>query len=364
MNTVDHVEYDYLCVKKNEELLRQAIQKDLVPGRLSHIGKTLCTFITPLEILAPIASTVQNIVKLPFSLFYGPRSGLKLFAYRLCRLFALDPLRIVSTLLVIALKIVSAVLGIISPSLAVRGYILAQQIQAANLELKLHIRMRYLHQPELQDPGEIHGRIVGIKPGEAIRYLGEDEALDCRSLDLGVLEGRVVIAQARLDSAYQKAISRIINISRLILLENALNEVEARLLPTLFQELKRRLPREVTIEHFPRIVDVIVGVLDPREDGTALQKEMHAKNIHGDNHYVDNKEHKIFRIETIYSYLNAHRNSLLLKAQDATRIDFNTQMEELNKQIVEYRRGLDDFREIHDERIRFGSVRVITPSAC
>lgn len=175
-NARSMVEFDYACAQHSVDIIAAAIDADIVketlPTRCDHFGMAFTQFfvVGPTTFGRRFAAAVQNA----FNIFTIPCSGTGsksgLLAYRIIRLVALDPLYILSGIVMAIGRAAAGIFGFFIPCLGARIFKLTQQLETANLRLKAFCHASLVSQNVTSDRLEY----MPLIPSTAQKYLGSD----------------------------------------------------------------------------------------------------------------------------------------------------------------------------------------------
>lgn len=362
MHPVDHVGFEINCILKSDQLLEKAIRDSTLPSRPGHIVTCICAGITlPFALVARVLSVAGNVFSMACVVLTMPCRGkvidnLKMLGYRVTRLCLLDPVHILSVIVAGAIKVVSAVLGIIMPSIAARGYKLANLIIAYNVAIKIAVREKLVVPP--QNPTIT---LAKIEPHVANEYLGPELALRCRNVD----ETRI---KSQLDAEYQNAVERVAFVCKIVLQVPVIRDSKQKMtdVPATFNFLRDKTPASITdftSADYKEFVDKTVrSCLDPRPDGDEIQKTLATVNVYNDLNFEDPKQTealKIKRITSINEHFAQFKNTLTVRQAMPTGRDASEDeaLKFLNSGIPLLQETIDKYEMSISERTGFGSVR-------
>lgn len=352
MGAIDAVRYQKLCIDKSLELLTKA-QEDPKnhPSRPSHIATVFLSglggsfFITGR--LFEIASNIVKIFVIPFSAPVG--QGLNFLCYRVIRLFVLDPLNFLSEIAVTVIRVMSAILGIILPSLGIAGFIAAESILSFNIDMKDAVR-EYL---TTSDPAGMTEPKV-IEPRGAFLYLSEDIAKELRVLNYEEVT-------TKLENSYKEACD-IAKISYLaVSLVPGIENYEcagSQSIPTVWSVLKTKLNEDGCDRkaqgQFKKIVEgSIFAALNPNRE---LSREQNDVDTHLHNEIKSIRAHLLLLQEKFQKDESERKREADDKEESAESKAVNVikeQVPRLDKVIEEYNSSLT-------EKSGFSTLRVYT----
>lgn len=164
------VDYDYHSAQQSVNLISKAIEKGTLPGRAHHaLGLVLQTpFVSSFTLISRVCAFASNglsILSIPCS---DSNHKLGLLAYRLIRLVALDPLYILSGVIIAIARIAGDLLGIIAPCAGARLFKLAAQLEALNLYVKWSCHARLVEEQPMTKE-----RFVKLALKDRIQYLNK-----------------------------------------------------------------------------------------------------------------------------------------------------------------------------------------------
>lgn len=161
-------QFDVVCHEKSIFLLKESLVKKELPSKAAHVWIAIKTIAhESFSVMGKILSIAGNIfmlIMLPVS--KGEKQKKEMLAYRLCCLI-LDPVNVMTGIIASTMRISSSVLGIGSPSLAVKGWIYSEKIEQWTVGLKANLWKKIA--PNSPYSLKLHK----ISPTHALRYLGE-----------------------------------------------------------------------------------------------------------------------------------------------------------------------------------------------
>ena len=169
------MEFECTCHEKSIKLMEKAISENRLNSGRSHVWTSIKgIFCEPTSVITRTLHIAGNIFMICFTPFVKNMTHTKeILIYRACRL-VLDPLNVLIAVATTVTRIASSILGIYSPLVAAKGWILAEKadLWSANLKAKLWNKLM----PEVADENELD--LYKIEPGNAVTYLGKPLCLE------------------------------------------------------------------------------------------------------------------------------------------------------------------------------------------
>lgn len=169
MTTICSEGYSAQCAYGSIALIKNAINNNKLPKRLGHFSFVcLELIVAPFSItkrVFTLALNILNILTIPFI-----TNKLKRLANSACHIIILDPLNILSRIIVITMRVSVSVLGIISQKAAAYVVCASEWVELSNFI------MRYIVDSKTLKPGS-KITVKTMNPFTAISYLGQNEAL-------------------------------------------------------------------------------------------------------------------------------------------------------------------------------------------
>jgi hypothetical protein len=264
------IELEQICVDKSIELLDSAVTHGHLPTRSQHLwltlktaGKEIWDFLTR---IANIFADIFYIICIPLC-EHADKRKLEL-AYRVTRLFILDPMHLIFKSVSLLIRLGGTILGVGVVYGAAWAWKKAEQIESFNLKAQVHITDKFGLAPPTpwQDKP--------IDPKGAIDYLGKDGAYQAE-------ESRKKEKDPEAIAKQHEAMCEQLSIVLVKLLENPdikaedLINKDQKHVPEWFAKILPELERNRASSDFPTICRKDIKALDLNRE----QVEMLVKHL-------------------------------------------------------------------------------------